>query len=56
MQRVKTNDATQTLYLYYGAADSVIGLATASFPEVLKRVRESPRLVTRRLSSRTAST
>jgi predicted GH43/DUF377 family glycosyl hydrolase len=50
------NDATQTLYLYYGAADSVIGLATASFPEVLKRVRESPRQVTRRPSSRIAAT
>jgi predicted GH43/DUF377 family glycosyl hydrolase len=30
------------LYLYYGAADSVIGLATARFSEVLQRVCEAP--------------
>ena len=30
------------LYLYYGAADSVTGLATARFSEVLKRVCEAP--------------
>jgi predicted GH43/DUF377 family glycosyl hydrolase len=30
------------LRLYYGAADTAIGLATASLAEVLERVRESP--------------
>ncbi len=30
------------LLLYYGAADTVIGLATASFSEVMQRVCASP--------------
>jgi predicted GH43/DUF377 family glycosyl hydrolase len=29
-----------TIYLYYGAADRVIGLATASVTDVLAAVRE----------------
>jgi predicted GH43/DUF377 family glycosyl hydrolase len=36
------DDATDRLRLYYGAADSVIGLATADFSAVLARVRASP--------------
>jgi predicted GH43/DUF377 family glycosyl hydrolase len=32
------------LHLYYGAADSVIGLATATFSEVVARVRAAPRI------------
>ncbi|HXI44753.1 MAG TPA: hypothetical protein VNH13_00450 [Candidatus Acidoferrales bacterium] len=41
------DEATDRLRLYYGAADSVIGLATATFSEVLARVRESPLLARR---------
>jgi predicted GH43/DUF377 family glycosyl hydrolase len=37
------DEATDRLMLYYGAADSVIGLATASFSEVLARVMSSPK-------------
>jgi beta-1,4-mannooligosaccharide/beta-1,4-mannosyl-N-acetylglucosamine phosphorylase len=29
---------TDRLFLYYGAADTVIGLATASFSDVMARV------------------
>jgi predicted GH43/DUF377 family glycosyl hydrolase len=36
------DEKTDTLSLYYGAADSVIGLATARFSEVLRRVADSP--------------
>ncbi len=38
------------LYLYYGAADTVVGLATARFSDVLARVRESPTPAHRRTS------
>jgi predicted GH43/DUF377 family glycosyl hydrolase len=34
--------ATDVLYLYYGAADSVVGLATAPFGSVLARVCAAP--------------
>jgi predicted GH43/DUF377 family glycosyl hydrolase len=34
--------ATDTLYLYYGAADTVIGVATAQLADVLARVLEAP--------------
>lgn len=34
--------ASDELRMYYGAADSVIGLATATFSEVLDRVRAAP--------------
>lgn len=36
------DEETDRLLLYYGAADSVIGLATARFSEVLARVRAAP--------------
>ena len=39
------DEPTDTLRLYYGAADTVIGLATATFSEVLARVRDTPLLV-----------
>lgn len=42
------DEPNDRLALYYGAADSVIGLATASFDEVMARVLASPRLVPRR--------
>jgi predicted GH43/DUF377 family glycosyl hydrolase len=35
--------ATDRLSLYYGGADTVIGLATASLRDVLARVKEAPR-------------
>ena len=38
------------LYLYYGAADTVIGLATARFSDVLARVLASPIPAHRRMS------
>jgi predicted GH43/DUF377 family glycosyl hydrolase len=34
--------AADQLYLYYGAADSAIALATARLSDVLARVRDSP--------------
>ena len=34
---------TDRLLLYYGAADTVVGIATATFSEVLARVCASPR-------------
>jgi predicted GH43/DUF377 family glycosyl hydrolase len=37
------DEATDRLFLYYGAADTVIGLATARFSDVLARVLESER-------------
>jgi predicted GH43/DUF377 family glycosyl hydrolase len=42
------DEPNDRLALYYGAADSVIGLATASFGEVMARVLASPKLVPRR--------
>jgi predicted GH43/DUF377 family glycosyl hydrolase len=36
------DEATDQLFLYYGAADTVIGLATARFSEVLARVCAAP--------------
>ena len=36
------DEKADRLHLYYGAADSVVGLATARFSEVLSRVRASP--------------
>jgi len=36
------DEAADRLDIYYGAADTVIGLATASFAEVLARLRRSP--------------
>ena len=36
------------LHLYYGAADTSIGLATATFSEVMKQVCAAPRSPTRR--------
>lgn len=41
------DEPNDRLALYYGAADSVIGLATASFGEVMARVLASPKLVPR---------
>lgn len=41
------DEPNDRLALYYGAADSVIGLATASFDEVMARVLASPKLVPR---------
>ena len=38
------DEANDRLRLYYGAADTVIGLATARFSDVMARVLESPRL------------
>jgi predicted GH43/DUF377 family glycosyl hydrolase len=38
------DEAHDMLRLYYGAADTAIGLATASLAEVLERVREAPML------------
>ena len=38
----RTTPRTDTLLLYYGAADSVIGVATARLSEVLRRVCEAP--------------
>ncbi len=38
------------LHLYYGAADTVIGLATARFSDVLARVLASPIPAHRRMS------
>jgi hypothetical protein len=37
------DEPTDRLFLYYGAADTSIGLATATFSEVLARVRNAPR-------------
>jgi len=37
------DEASDRVRLYYGAADSVIALATANFSEVLARVRRAPR-------------
>jgi predicted GH43/DUF377 family glycosyl hydrolase len=34
--------ASDDLHLYYGAADSVIGVATASMRDVMRRVCDSP--------------
>jgi predicted GH43/DUF377 family glycosyl hydrolase len=34
------DEATDRLFLYYGAADTVIGLATARFSDVMARVRD----------------
>ncbi|HYK96358.1 MAG TPA: glycosidase [Candidatus Dormibacteraeota bacterium] len=39
------DEATDRLFLYYGAADTSIALAVASFSEVLARVKSSPLLV-----------
>ncbi|HET9345372.1 MAG TPA: hypothetical protein VFO05_06700 [Candidatus Limnocylindrales bacterium] len=39
------------LHLYYGAADSVIGLATARFSEVMDRVCSAPRIAPRHAST-----
>jgi predicted GH43/DUF377 family glycosyl hydrolase len=36
------DEKTDQLNLYYGAADTVIGLATARFSEVLRRVCDAP--------------
>ncbi len=36
------DEAADRLRIYYGAADSVIGLATARFSEVMARLHESP--------------
>jgi predicted GH43/DUF377 family glycosyl hydrolase len=36
------DEATDQLHLYYGAADSVIAMATARFSDVLRRVCEAP--------------
>ncbi len=36
------DEATDRLHLYYGAADTVVGLATARFSDVLACVRDSP--------------
>ena len=36
------DEATDQLHLYYGAADSSIGVATARFSEVLARVMAAP--------------
>jgi predicted GH43/DUF377 family glycosyl hydrolase len=36
------DEATDELRMYYGAADTSIGLATAKFSDVLARVREAP--------------
>ena len=36
------DDATDELHLYYGAADTSIGVATARFSEVLARVMAAP--------------
>jgi len=36
------DEKADRLHLYYGAADTVVGLATARFSEVLSRVRDSP--------------
>ena len=35
------DEATDRLFLYYGAADTVIGLATARFSDVMARIRGS---------------
>ena len=40
------------LHLYYGAADSVIALATATFSEVMDQVCAAPRIAPRRAASR----
>jgi beta-1,4-mannooligosaccharide/beta-1,4-mannosyl-N-acetylglucosamine phosphorylase len=36
------DEAADSLHLYYGAADTVVGLATARFSDVLEFVRHSP--------------
>lgn len=36
------DEATDRILMYYGAADTVIGLASASLTEVMDRVREAP--------------
>jgi beta-1,4-mannooligosaccharide/beta-1,4-mannosyl-N-acetylglucosamine phosphorylase len=36
------DEATDELRMYYGAADSSIGLATAKFSDVLARVHQAP--------------
>jgi beta-1,4-mannooligosaccharide/beta-1,4-mannosyl-N-acetylglucosamine phosphorylase len=36
------DEQADQLHLYYGAADTVVGLATARFSDVLQRVREAP--------------
>jgi predicted GH43/DUF377 family glycosyl hydrolase len=38
------DEATDRLRLYYGAADSVVGLATARFSDVMARVLSSPKV------------
>jgi hypothetical protein len=44
------DETTDTLNLYYGAGDSVIGLATARFSEVMEYVRDAPLYHHRRIS------
>jgi len=46
------DEAADLLHLYYGAADTVTGLATARFSEVLQRVCEAPMPSYRDLSDR----
>jgi predicted GH43/DUF377 family glycosyl hydrolase len=41
------DEASDLLHLYYGAADTVIGLATASFSQVMARVLATPKLAPR---------
>lgn len=42
--------ATDQLFLYYGAADSVVGLATARFSDVLARICAAPAIGAHRVS------
>jgi predicted GH43/DUF377 family glycosyl hydrolase len=44
------DETTDTLSLYYGAGDSVVGLATARFSEVMEYVRNTPLNRHRRIS------
>jgi predicted GH43/DUF377 family glycosyl hydrolase len=44
------DEATDTLSLYYGAGDSVVGLATAHFSELMEYVRNAPLHLHRRVS------
>ena len=44
------DEANDRFYLYYGAADTIVAVATASFSAVLERVRQAPATGSRRLT------